>query len=428
MSDSTTNLDLIYSNQSQKELTANMLFDALSPASSFGRRGFMCSLLTWAYYGGKFNIGGTNYSLPNGTLSLVSNTVNYVELDHTSKNISLNQTGFSSSGTTPLYSITTGSSTVISYTDFRNFLKLALPDSGYTLPIATESVLGGVKSDGLTVSIDSTGVLSVPKATNSNLGIVQVDGSTISSNSDGIISINKATTTNLGGVKSDGSTVNIDSNGILSVPKATNSSLGVVKVDGSTITINSDGVISSSGGGGGSSGVSKIIAGTNITISSTGSDGTGDVVINSSGGSGGSPFTTYEWVIPSWTKATYYYFYSITNASGSSVNGNTSLNSSEISNIISKASNPSNFRINVFAKCTSGSGSSDSNGYYTGNIIQLSPDCIQAGIHQSAGALLACINDQCNIPARISLTGPVGQVYPMTASNWELHILFDIIN
>ena len=34
------------------------------------------------------------------------------------------------------------------------------------------------------------------------------------------------------------------------------------------------------------SGVTSIIAGTNVTISSTGASGTGDVTINSSGGSG----------------------------------------------------------------------------------------------------------------------------------------------
>ena len=39
-------------------------------------------------------------------------------------------------------------------------------------------------------------------------------------------------------------------------------------------------------GGGGTAGVSQIIAGTNVTISSTGPSGTGDVTINASGGSG----------------------------------------------------------------------------------------------------------------------------------------------
>ena len=40
------------------------------------------------------------------------------------------------------------------------------------------------------------------------------------------------------------------------------------------------------GTGGGSSGVTQIIAGTNVTISSTGPSGTGNVTINASGGSG----------------------------------------------------------------------------------------------------------------------------------------------
>jgi len=131
----------------------------------------------------------------------------------------------------------------------------------YSLPTATTGVLGGVKVDGSTITINngvisSVGGYTLPTATTSVLGGVKVDGSTISI-TNGIISANytnytlpTATTNILGGVKVDGTTITI-SNGVISsasaysLPTATTSILGGVKVDGTTITINGGGVISS---------------------------------------------------------------------------------------------------------------------------------------------------------------------------------------
>jgi hypothetical protein len=58
MASSTTNLDLIAQSQSSKEVTANALFDAGSPATLFGRRGSLCSGLNWFYYGGVMMVDG----------------------------------------------------------------------------------------------------------------------------------------------------------------------------------------------------------------------------------------------------------------------------------------------------------------------------------------------------------------------------------
>jgi hypothetical protein len=98
------------------------------------------------------------------------------------------------------------------------------------LPIATTSVLGGVKVDGSTITINpSTGVISgantyvLPTATTSVLGGVKVDGSTITINpSTGVISgantyvLPIATTSVLGGVK-QGNNTSINASGIISV-------------------------------------------------------------------------------------------------------------------------------------------------------------------------------------------------------------------
>lgn len=155
-------------------------------------------------------------------------------------------------------------------------------DTVYVLPKATKTVLGGVKADGVTVSVDENGVLSaaggsgekyvLPEATESALGGVKVDGTTITVK-NGVISASagekyvlpQATATVLGGVKVDGATITAK-NGVISavggsggngdggyvLPAATESSLGGVIVDGATITANENGVISVIGGAGGS--------------------------------------------------------------------------------------------------------------------------------------------------------------------------------
>jgi len=121
-------------------------------------------------------------------------------------------------------------------------------------------VLGGVKVDGTTVTINngvisSASAYSLPTATTSVLGGVKVDGTTITI-SGGVISsaqytLPTASTTVSGGIKIDGSTLTFNGSGQLvanytnySLPTATTSILGGVKVDGTTVTIN-NGTISS---------------------------------------------------------------------------------------------------------------------------------------------------------------------------------------
>ena len=64
----------------------------------------------------------------------------------------------------------------------------------YTLPTASTTVLGGVKVDGSTITINGSGVISGSSS----------------------YSLPTASTTVLGGVKVDGSTINIDGNGVIS--------------------------------------------------------------------------------------------------------------------------------------------------------------------------------------------------------------------
>jgi hypothetical protein len=118
MSNSTTNLDLIQASQAQKEVSANALLDAASPAMLYGRRASTTTGLTWGYFGGTVSIAGTPTQVINGTVTLTASATNYVEAKLTDGTVSVNQVGFTS-GRKPLYSVVTGTSTVSSYTDCR---------------------------------------------------------------------------------------------------------------------------------------------------------------------------------------------------------------------------------------------------------------------------------------------------------------------
>ena len=123
MSNSTITFDAIIQAQASKEVTANALFDALSPASLYGRRQSTSSGLTWGYYGGNVLVNGVLTQIANGTLTLTASLTNYVEAEPTTGAVSFNTTAFTA-GRTPLYTVVAGAATVSSYTDHR----LAVPD------------------------------------------------------------------------------------------------------------------------------------------------------------------------------------------------------------------------------------------------------------------------------------------------------------
>lgn len=123
MSHSTTLLDLLSSSQSQKEVTANSLLDAASPAMLFGRRASTTAALTWGYYGGTVLVAGTPTQIANGTVTLTANATNYVEANSAGV-VSVNTTAFTG-GRTPLYIIITDAASVTSYTDQRTMGTIA---------------------------------------------------------------------------------------------------------------------------------------------------------------------------------------------------------------------------------------------------------------------------------------------------------------
>lgn len=119
MSHSNTLLDTISSGQSSKEVTANELFDAGSPATLFGRRASTTSGLTWGYYGGVVSVGGALELLANGTVTLTNNAVNYLVYDDSASPTGVVVgTGSWPSGVR-LYAITVSGGAVTEYFDWR---------------------------------------------------------------------------------------------------------------------------------------------------------------------------------------------------------------------------------------------------------------------------------------------------------------------
>lgn len=123
MSDSTTQLDVLTTGQAQKEVTANALFDAASPAMLFGRRASTTAALTWGHYGGDMLVDGVLTTIANGTVALTASATNYLEATRAGV-VSKNTTGFTA-GQIPLYEVVTDTSAVTSYTDRRAWVQPA---------------------------------------------------------------------------------------------------------------------------------------------------------------------------------------------------------------------------------------------------------------------------------------------------------------
>lgn len=132
MSNSTQFLDLIAVAQASKEVTANALFDAMSPAAIFGRREAGCSGLTWAYYGGwMYTTGGALQQIQNGSVTLTASANNLIEVDNAGTVFVHTNANFTS-GRLPLYLVVTGSTSVTSWQDYR-----ALP---WPIPLFSRAV------------------------------------------------------------------------------------------------------------------------------------------------------------------------------------------------------------------------------------------------------------------------------------------------
>lgn len=166
MADSSTNLDILSSGQSGKEVTANDLFDAGSPATLLGRRASTTAGLTWGYYGGVVALDdGTLLQVANGTKTLTDNATNYIELDTADGSVDLNTSAWTS-GKRRLYAVVTSGGAVTSYTDWRTPVAPAADDgtveagdvNGLSEAI-DDRVAALIQAVGLTLTYDDAGNL-----------------------------------------------------------------------------------------------------------------------------------------------------------------------------------------------------------------------------------------------------------------------------
>lgn len=165
MSGSTTLLDVIAQSQSSKEVTANDLFNAASPAMLFARRGSLCSGLNWFYYGGTMLVDGVLTAISNNAaaLALTASATNYIEATRAGV-VSKNTSGFTA-GSIPLYTAVCGASSVTSYTDQRAWVLPAgvAQKSGIVMASDANITLTQAQAVGTILSVTSSTSLTTTR-------------------------------------------------------------------------------------------------------------------------------------------------------------------------------------------------------------------------------------------------------------------------
>lgn len=123
-----TSLYEISETQSGKAESANENFEAVAVAGLFGIKRMSTAGLTFAYYGGTMKVGGVPTIIPDGTLALTDNAVNYVQANSSGvvSTYTGSPTGFQNSYT-PLYKITTSGGGITEIVDYRMIQYASLP-------------------------------------------------------------------------------------------------------------------------------------------------------------------------------------------------------------------------------------------------------------------------------------------------------------
>ena len=138
----------------------------------------------------------------------------------------------------------------------------------YTLPVASDNTLGGVKTGtvfekpqqvnigGVPIRVTQNGVAYVPFASGTSHGIHHLGSQFRVASNSGLVGLNPPYKFDsgflIGAVCPDGTTITMTDDGMISIgalPTATISTLGGVKPDGTSITITADGTISSAASG-----------------------------------------------------------------------------------------------------------------------------------------------------------------------------------
>lgn len=139
----------------------NSNFIATSPAGMYARKDSTTSGLTWGYYGGR----GFGNTISDGTVSLTASTTNYVVANRSTGAVTVATSTTNWNDTTNyfrLYEISTGGSSVSSYTDFREMMGGGAAGMANPMTTAGDIIYGGTSGVPTRLAIGTNGyVLSV---------------------------------------------------------------------------------------------------------------------------------------------------------------------------------------------------------------------------------------------------------------------------
>jgi hypothetical protein len=264
-------LDTITEGQDSKEVTANNMAEAESPAALFGCRSTQTNGLTFGYYGGVMLVDGAITAISSGTVLLTGSTTNYVESTYAGV-VSKNTTGFTA-GRIPLYTIATTSTAISTVTPARAFVEpsylpqiaaVSISTANVTLTAAQARckiiVLSGTLTGDRSLIVPDRGVWIVDDNTSGSFTVtVKTASGTGATTTQGSASIFFSDGTNVGSIAGGGA----GSNSFSTISVSGQSD---VVADSSTDTL-------------------TLVAGTNVSI--TTNAGTDTITISASGTGGG---------------------------------------------------------------------------------------------------------------------------------------------
>ena len=162
MADSLSHVPQILQSQAQKEVIANLLFDAASPSMTWARNAQTSIGLIWGYLGGRVYINGSPVVIANGALSLTASQTIYVEVGINGA-VTQNTLGFSADKA-PLYKIITNTTGVASYEDHRSASALNRLFAARTSISLAAANVTLTQAQALCESIELTGALPAARA------------------------------------------------------------------------------------------------------------------------------------------------------------------------------------------------------------------------------------------------------------------------
>lgn len=157
--DSTSTLDLLSSAQSGKEVTANDYFNASSLAAMFANKALSTSGLTWGMYGvPRVHINATATVKANDALSITASSTRFLSISRALTPTEV-ATAFAADKFA-LYRIVTGTSTITSYEDHRDWHHLNRFLYGHITKAMSDANQTLTYQEAMCESIETTGALT----------------------------------------------------------------------------------------------------------------------------------------------------------------------------------------------------------------------------------------------------------------------------